>query len=132
MSQQSKKTQGKKTIKMSDSERLWEEMRDKAAFFDPGCSLGCLKNYVGSIASEYNEHQGNIMQHAKAPPSGLTGLDIRVFSCFLISGLVPPMSYFFQAVMAAFSLRLAQLHPNALLALSTFRLLLHPIYRITP
>ena len=115
-----KKTKGKKTAKVTNHEHLWEEMKDKAAFFDPGCSLKSLENFLGAVASEDNEHWATVLQHAKAPPSGLTRLDIRVFSCFLILGLVPPMSHFFQAVMAAFSLRLAQLHPNALLGLAIF------------
>ena len=112
MSQQSKKTKGRKTAKMTDRECLWEEMKDKAAFFDPGCSLRSLENFLGAVASEDNEHQAIVLQHVGASPSGLTGLYIHVFTLFLISGLVPPMSHFFQAVMAAFSLRLAQLHPN--------------------
>ena len=79
---------------MTDREHLWEELKDKAAFFDPGCSLGSLENFLGAVALEDNEHRATVLQHAKAPPSGLTGLDIRVFSCCLMSWLVPPMSHF--------------------------------------
>ena len=110
MSQQPKKAKVRKTAKMIDRERLWEEMKDKAAFFDPGCSLKSLESLLCVIASEDNEHQATTLQHAGAPPSDLVGLDIRVFSCFLISGLVPPMSHFFQAVMAAFSLQIGRAH----------------------
>ena len=121
MPQQAKKSKGKKTAKMTERECLWDELKDKAAFFDPGCSLKSLEILQGTVASAQNEHQATVLKHADAPPGELGGLDIRVFSCFLIAGLVPLMSHFFQAVMAAFSLRLAQLHPNALLGLAIFQ-----------
>lgn len=106
---------------MTEHECSWEELRDKATFFDPGCSLKALEILQGTIASAQNEHQATILKHADAPLGELGGLDIRVFSCFLMVGLVPPMSHFFQAVMAAFSLHLAQLHPNTLLGLAIFQ-----------
>ena len=121
MSRQTKRTKGRKMAKMTNRELFWEEMKNKAAFFDPGCNLKSMESLLGAIASEDIEHRATVPQHAEAPPSDLGSLDIRVFSCFLILGLVPPMSHFFQAVMAAFSLHLAQLHPNALLGLAIFQ-----------
>ena len=40
--------------------------------------------------------------------------------CFLLAGMVPPLSAFMVAVLADYGLFLAYLHPNAVLLLAIF------------
>jgi hypothetical protein len=46
--------------------------------------------------------------------------DARVFFCFLVAGMVPPMSLFLHAALSTYGAVLAHLHPNALLTLAIF------------
>ena len=50
MPQQAKKSKGKKTGKMTERERSWEELKVAEAFFEPGCSLKAMENLQGTIA----------------------------------------------------------------------------------
>jgi hypothetical protein len=47
--------------------------------------------------------------------------DARVFFCFLVAGMVSPMSLFLHAVLSTYGVVLAHLHPNALLTLAIFQ-----------
>ena len=57
---------------------------------------------------------------------------MRVFTCFLVAGLVPPMSAFSVAVLAEYGLLLAHLHPNAILTLAMFQYLCECFVGIDP
>jgi hypothetical protein len=46
-----------------------------------------------------------------------------VFLCFLVAGMVPPMSRFLHATLSTYGMVLAHLHPNALLTLAIFQYL---------
>jgi hypothetical protein len=50
-----------------------------------------------------------------------TCLDMRIFTCFLMAGVVPPLSSFLCAILEEYELLLSQLHPNSLSALSIFQ-----------
>ena len=45
---------------------------------------------------------------------------VRFFSCFLMSGLVPPFSDFFLQMMAEYGLLVLQLHPNVVSVMAVF------------
>ena len=47
--------------------------------------------------------------------------DARIFACFVVAGLVPPMSLFFHAVLAAYGLHVAHIHPNTMVTLAMFQ-----------
>jgi hypothetical protein len=47
--------------------------------------------------------------------------DARVFFCFLVAGMVPPMLLFLQGVLSTYGVVLAHLHPNALLMPAFFQ-----------
>jgi nitrate reductase NapE component len=57
------------------------------------------------------------------PSIGCEGRDARVFFCFLVVGMVPPMSLFLHAALSTYSMVLVHLHPNALITLAIFQYL---------
>jgi hypothetical protein len=74
------------------------------------------------VADETNEHGATSLSNAKeAGPRAR--LDMRIFTCFLIAGVVSPLSLFLRAILEEYGLLLSQLHPNSLLALSIFQFL---------
>ena len=72
------------------------------------------------MASKGNENGHTVLHEAGAPARKLNAQDVRVFVCFLLAGMVPPLSAFMVAVLGEHGLILAQLHPNAVLLLAIF------------
>jgi hypothetical protein len=69
------------------------------------------------VADESNERGPTILAHA-SEAVGREARDARVFFCFLVAGMVPPMSVFLHAALSPYGVVLAHLHPNALLMLA--------------
>jgi hypothetical protein len=81
-----------------------------------------LEQLVGYVADESNERAPTILAHA----SGAVGReprDARVFFCFLVMGMIPPMLLFLHAALPTYGVVLAHLHPSALLTLAIFQYL---------
>jgi hypothetical protein len=55
-----------------------------------------------------------------------------VFFCFLVAGIVPPMSPFLHATLSMYGVVLAHLHPNALLTLAIFQYLCEAFVGVRP
>jgi hypothetical protein len=89
------------------------------SFYLPRGSKIHADELMGWVADETNEHGATLLMDArKAGPH--TCLDIRIFACFLMAGVVSPLSLFFRAMLEKYGLLLSQLHPNSLLALVIF------------
>jgi hypothetical protein len=89
------------------------------SFYRPGGSRIHADELKGWVADETNEHGATLLLDAKeAGPCAC--LDACVFACFLMAGVVPPLSLFLHAVLEEYGLLLSQLHLNSLLALAIF------------
>jgi hypothetical protein len=62
-----------------------------------------------------NENGHNAIAHA-IEITGYGARDTRVFSCFIMARMVPPMSLFLHVVLTTYGVVLAHLHPKSLLA----------------
>jgi hypothetical protein len=71
------------------------------------------------MVDESNEPDPTILTHA-SEAVGHETRDARVFFCFLVVGMVPPMSLFLHAALSTDGVVLAHLHLNALLMLAIF------------
>jgi hypothetical protein len=69
------------------------------------------------VADESNEQGPTIFAHA-SEAVGPEARDARVFFCFLLAGMVPPMLLFLHAVLSTYDVVLTHLHPNALLMMA--------------
>jgi hypothetical protein len=67
-----------------------------------------------------NEKGCTAISHA-SKITGHGARDTRVFLCFIVTGVVPPISLFIHTMLNTFGLVLAHLHPNSLLALAIFQ-----------
>ena len=103
----------------SAREKEFAELRSSFAFFAPGFTHEETVRLSRVAASDWNEHGATVCNPAAFDQTGVR--DARIFSCFIVAGLVPPMSFFFHAVLAAYSLHVAHLHPNAVLLLAMFQ-----------
>jgi hypothetical protein len=74
------------------------------------------------VADGTNERGPTILAHA-SEAIDRKARDARVFLCFLVAGMVPPMSLFLHAALSMYGVVLAHLHPNALLTLAIFQYL---------
>jgi hypothetical protein len=72
------------------------------------------------VADGTNVQGPTILSHA-SEAVGHEARDVRVFLCFLVAGMVPPMSLFLHATLSMYSVVLAHLHPNALLTPAIFQ-----------
>jgi hypothetical protein len=72
------------------------------------------------MADASNERGPAILTHA-SEVIGRGARDARVFFCFMVAGMVPSMSLFLHVVLSTYSMVLAHLRPNALLALAIFQ-----------
>jgi hypothetical protein len=72
------------------------------------------------MADASNERGATILAHA-SEVVGHGARDARVFFCFLMAGMVSPMSLFLHTVLSTYGMALVHLHPNALLALAIFQ-----------
>ena len=102
----------------SKKEREHMEMRPTYAFFPPGLNPTETGKVALSAATAWNEHGATVCHPASF--DDLTPGDVWIFSCFIMTGLVPPMSLFFHAIMAAYGLHVSHIHPNAMLTLAMF------------
>ena len=105
--------------KKSAREKEFTALRPTHAFFPPGLNREATVKLERAAASDWNEHGATVCHPAAF--SRLESGDARIFSCFVVAGLVPPMSLFFHAVLAAYTLHVAHLHPNAVLLLAMFQ-----------
>lgn len=72
------------------------------------------------VASSFNEYGETLTFPAGGDHQDN---DFRVFGRFILAGFVPPYSLFVQALMAAYQLKVAQLHPTSLFLLAVFQFL---------
>jgi hypothetical protein len=77
---------------------------------------------VGWVTDETNEHGATSLLDAKEV-GPCAHLDVRIFTCFLMVGVVPPLSLFLRTDLEEYGLLLSQLHPNSLLPLAIFQFL---------
>jgi hypothetical protein len=91
-------------------------------FYLPCDSRIHANKLMGWVANETNKHGATLLLDAKeAGPRAC--LNVRVFACFLMVGMVPPLLSFLRAILEEYGLLLLQLHPNSLLALAIFQFL---------
>lgn len=117
---------------MLPSELEWEDWRVTRAFFPPGCSSAETRELESSVASRSNEHGPTVLHHAGTPGDRLGPLDVKVFKCFILTGVVPPLSLFCSAILREYGLCLAQLHPNAVQVLAIFQSLCESFVGVMP
>jgi hypothetical protein len=72
-----------------------------------------------------------IVAHA-SKAVGREARDASVFLCFLVAGMVSPMSLFLHATLSMYGVVLAHLHPNALLTLAIFQYLCEAFVGLRP
>jgi hypothetical protein len=87
--------------------------------------------FAGYVAGGTGERGPTILAHA-SEAVGHEARDARVFLCFLVAGMVPPMSLFLHAALTTYSVVLAHLHPNALLTLAIFQYLCEAFVVVRP
>jgi hypothetical protein len=91
----------------------------------------CTDELKGWVPDETNEHGATLLMDAmEAGPR--TRLDVCIFTCFLMVGVVPPLSLFLYAVLEEYGQLLSQLHPNSLLALAIFQYLYEAFVGVHP
>jgi hypothetical protein len=90
-----------------------------------------LEQLIGYVADESNKNGPIVMAHAREDTSH-GARDARVFLCFFVEGMIPPMSLFLHAVLTAYGMVLAHLHPNSLLVLAIFQHLCEAYVRVHP
>jgi hypothetical protein len=78
-----------------------------------------------------NERGPTILAHA-SKAVGHEARDARVFLCFLVAGMVLPMSLFLHTALSMYDVVLAHLHPNALLTLAIFQYLCEAFVGVRP
>jgi hypothetical protein len=83
------------------------------------------------VADESNERGPTILALA-SKSVGHEARDARVFFCFLVAGMVLPMSLFLHAALSTYGVVLAHLHPNAVLTLAIFRYLCEEFVGVRP
>jgi hypothetical protein len=83
------------------------------------------------VADKSNERGPTILAHANKAV-GRESRDARVFFCFLVAGMVPPMSLILHAALSTYGVVLAHLHPNALLTLAIFQYLCEAFMGVRP
>ena len=103
----------------SKKEKEQNEMRPTFAFFPPGLNLADTSRLALSAATAWNENGATVCHPASF--NSLVPGDAQIFACFVVAGLVPPMSFFFHAVLVAYGLHVTHIHPNAMLTLAMFQ-----------
>jgi hypothetical protein len=87
--------------------------------------------FTGYVADGSNERGPTILAHA-SKAVGREARDVRVFLCFLVAGMVPPILLFLHAALSMYGVVLAHLHPNALLMLAIFQYLCEEFVGVRP
>ena len=105
--------------RLSQREIEQNQWRPTFAFFPPGMDLEATTRLARSAATAWNEHGATLCRPGSC--NDLTPADARIFACFVVAGLIPPMSHFFHAVLAAYGLHVAHIHPNAMVTLAMFQ-----------
>jgi hypothetical protein len=121
---------GQKRAKPSqelEADQIWRTM----PFCLPRSSKICAGELKGWVADETNEHRDTLLMDAR-DVEPLMRLDMRIFVCFLMAGMVPLLSSFLHAILKEYGLLLSQLHPNSLLALSIFQYLCEAFVGVHP
>jgi hypothetical protein len=96
-----------------------DQIRRMMTFYLPRGSNIHAGELEGWVADETNEHRATLLMDARdAGPH--TFLDMCIFACFLMAGMVQPLSLFLRAILEEYGLLLSQLHQNSLMALSIF------------
>ena len=103
----------------SAKEKEQNDWRPTFAFFPPGLNAPDTNRLALSAASAWNEHGATVCHPASF--NALEPGDARIFACFVVAGLVPPMSLFFHAVLATYGLHVSHIHPNAMVTLAMFQ-----------
>jgi hypothetical protein len=85
-------TMGQKRAKPSqelEADQIWQTM----PFYPPRGSKICAGELEGRVAVETNEHGAALLTDASDAEPHMC-LDMRIFACFLMAGMVPPLSSF--------------------------------------
>jgi hypothetical protein len=93
--------------------------RDPFLPFEPHGEGQGFEQLAGYVADASNEQGPTILAHT-SKVVGHGARDTRVFFCFLVAGMVPPMLFFLNAMLSTYGMVLAHLHINALLAMAIF------------
>jgi hypothetical protein len=107
-----------KPLQELEADQIWRTM----SFYPPCGSKIRASELEGWVADETNKHGAKLLMDAR-DVGPRTRLDMRIFACFLMAGVVLPLSSFLRAILEEYGLLLSQLHPNSLLALSIFQYL---------
>jgi hypothetical protein len=105
--------------------------RDPFLPFEPHGKGQGFEQLSGYVADASNERGLTILAHA-SEAVGRGARDARVFFCFLVAGMVLPMSLFLHAVLSTYGVVLAHFHPNALLILAIFQYLCEVFVGVRP
>jgi hypothetical protein len=72
------------------------------------------------VADESKKNGRTVMPHAREN-TGRRARDVRVFFCFIVAGMILPMSLFLHAVLSTYGVVLTHLHTNPVFALAIFQ-----------
>lgn len=115
---ESSKTAPKKLSAASKLEEALAALRLQRACFDSKLLTPELTEHLNFIVvGDRNENGATELLPASAP---VAPNQVRIFSCFLEAGLVPPFSDFFLQIMVEYRLLMMQLHPNAVTVMVVF------------
>lgn len=114
---------------LSEKDQKKRELRATQAFFRPGYNGEGFDKIRHAVASRFNEYGETLVFPAGADHQDN---DFRVFARFILAGLVPPFSLFLHALMVAYQLRVAQLHPTSLFLLVVFQFLCEGFVGVMP
>jgi hypothetical protein len=88
-------------------------------FYLPRSSKIHADELMGWVADKTNEHGAMLLMDAEVVGPHVR-LDMRIFACFLMVGMVPPLPLFLCAILEEYGLLMLQLHPNSLLDMAIF------------
>ena len=117
---------------LNKREQQEAEWRSSTPFFPEGLSEEGVAKLSGIAAMAQNKHGGTRILHAASWSGDRLPRDVRVFSCFLVAGINPPLSPFLRAILVSYGLQLAHLHPNAVMALAIFQFLCEGFVGVMP
>jgi hypothetical protein len=121
---------GPKHVRPTQEQEV-DQIQRTMSFYPPRGSKIRANKLMGWVADETNEHGATLLMDTKeARPRAR--LDTRIFTCFLMAGVVPPLSLFLCAMLEEYVLLLSQLHPNSLFTLAIFQFLCEAFVGVHP
>ena len=120
---------GKGKAKVADAAVPKEDLRLTRTHFGIGlCNQERIRPLIPMVANSF--HEGGKTE--VRPTSEKVRGDAIIFSCFLLAGMVPPLSEFCQAVLETYGLVILQLHPNAVMVMAIFAHLCEAFVGVMP